>query len=145
MTMLRTATLAAALVAGATSLTMAQNGPGGANGNNGMPPQGYLGPGGYPSYKSSDFQRPANASNTMPPASYQGPGAYQGYKSADFQRGNPAANAAAIRGHRPLYSYDYPRPGLVAGGTAWCGAHYRSYNPATGMYRGFNGLMHACP
>ena len=60
---LRTVTLATALVVGATSLTMAQNGPGGANGNNGMPPSSYQGPGAYPSYKSSEFQqgnRPAN-------------------------------------------------------------------------------------
>jgi hypothetical protein len=104
--MLRTVTLAAALVAGATSLTMAQNGPGGANGNNGMPPSGYQGPGGYPSYKSSDFRLPANASNTMPPQAYQGPGAYPNYKSSDFQQGNPAANAAAGGVHqRHLYAY----------------------------------------
>jgi hypothetical protein len=69
MTTLRTATLAAALVAGATSLTMAQNAPGGANGNNGMPPE-----------------------------SYKGPGAYQGYKASDFQQGNTGANAAASGG-----------------------------------------------
>jgi hypothetical protein len=112
MAMLRTVTLAAALVAGATSLTMAQNGPGGANGNNGMPPNGYLGPGGYPSYKAEDFRLPSNASNTMPPGGYQGPGGYQSYKSSDYQHGNPAANAAANGGtgthptaHRRLYAY----------------------------------------
>jgi hypothetical protein len=104
--MLRTLTLAAALVAGATSLTMAQNGPGSANGNNGMPPGGYLGPGGYPSYKSSDFQHPANGTNTMPPSGYLGPGGYPSYKSADFQNGNPAANTAPPRiGQRHLYAY----------------------------------------
>jgi hypothetical protein len=97
--MLKTVTLVAALVAGATSVTMAQNGPGGANGNNGMPPSGYLGPGGYPSYKSSDFRLPSNASNTMPPQGYQGPGGYPSYKSSDFQQGNPAANAAAGGGY----------------------------------------------
>jgi hypothetical protein len=74
MSMLRTVTLAAALIASAASPTMAQNGPGGANSNNGMPPNGYLGPGAFPSYKSSDFQR-----------------------------GNQAANPAASGG-RPLYS-----------------------------------------
>jgi hypothetical protein len=110
--MLRTVTLAAALVAGATSLTMAQNGPGGANGNSGMPPSAYQGPGGYPSYKSSDFRLPSNASNTMPPSAYQGPGGYPSYKSSDYQAGNPAANAAANGGtgthrtaQRHLYAY----------------------------------------
>jgi hypothetical protein len=69
MTMLRTATLAATLVAGATSLAIAQNAPGGANGNNGMPPE-----------------------------AYKGPGAYQGYKAEDFQQGNTGTNAAASGG-----------------------------------------------
>jgi hypothetical protein len=68
MTTLKTVTLAAALLAGATSLTMAQNAPGGGN------------------------------SNGMPPDSYKGPGAYQSYKSEDFQQGNTGANAAASGG-----------------------------------------------
>lgn len=102
MSTLRIVTLAAALVAGATSLTMAQNGPGGANGNTGMPPSNYMGPGGYPSYKSSDYKLPANASNTMPPQTYQGPGAYPSYKSAEFQQGAPAANVTANSGNGML-------------------------------------------
>jgi hypothetical protein len=69
MTKLKTATLAAALLAGATSLTMAQNAPGG--GNNGMPPNEYKGPGAYQSYKAEDFQ---------------------------FRQGNTGANAAASGG-----------------------------------------------
>jgi hypothetical protein len=97
MTMLKTVTLAAALIAGATSLAMAQNGPGGENGNNGMPPSAYQGPGAYPNYSSSNFQRPANANNNMPPESYKGPGAYQSYSPAEFG-GNTAANAAASGG-----------------------------------------------
>lgn len=97
MTTLKTVTLAAALIAGATSLAMAQNGPGGASGNNnGMPPNGYQGPGGYPSYDSSQFHQPANASNNMPPDSYRGPGGYQSYSPSEF--GGPAANAAASGG-----------------------------------------------
>jgi hypothetical protein len=120
MSTLRTVTLAAALVVGATSLTMAQNGPGGANGNNGMPPNGYLGPGGYPAYKSSDFRLPSNASNTMPPQGYQGPGGYPSYKSSDFQQGNPAANVTANSGNgmlpvAPRYGQTrYGRRGLYA-------------------------------
>jgi hypothetical protein len=61
MTKLKTATLAAALLAGATSLTMAQNAPGG--GNNGMPPNEYKGPGAYQSYKAEDFQQQGNTGN----------------------------------------------------------------------------------
>jgi len=46
MTTLKTITLAAAFVAGATSLGLAQNGPA----YHGMPPSDYKGPGGMPSY-----------------------------------------------------------------------------------------------
>jgi hypothetical protein len=95
MTTLKTVTLAAALIAGATSLAMAQYGGGGANGN-GMPPKEYLGPGAYPSYDASQFQQPGNASNSMPPREYQGPGAYQSYSPGDY--GGTAANAAASGG-----------------------------------------------
>lgn len=89
---LKTVTVAGALLAGATSLAMAQNG---------MPPSGYTGPGAYQSYKSENFRAPANANtsnNNMPPESYKGPGAYQSYSPRDFQQGNPGANAAASGG-----------------------------------------------
>jgi hypothetical protein len=100
MTTLKTAMLAAVLIAGGTSLALAQNGPAGdANGNNGMPPSSYLGPGGMPTYSSSQFQGNQgnqgnstlydrdgaaaggdNGNNGMPPSSYQGPGAMPTYK-----------------------------------------------------------------
>jgi hypothetical protein len=36
--------------------------------------------------------------------------------------------------------------GPVAGsGTQWCAMRFRSYNPATGTYMGFDGIPHACP
>lgn len=56
-------TLAAVLVAGATSFTMAQNNPGGGT-NNGMPPNAYKGPGAYPSYKAEDFQQGSTGANS---------------------------------------------------------------------------------
>ena len=31
------------------------------------------------------------------------------------------------------------------GGVAWCQAHFRSYNPATGTYLGNDGRHHPCP
>jgi hypothetical protein len=95
MTPLKTLTLAAALMMSATSLAMAQNG--GANGNNGMPPKEYLGPGAYQGYDASQFRQPGNSSNTMPPKQYLGPGAYQSYDAAQFG-GNPAGNAARSGG-----------------------------------------------
>jgi BA14K-like protein len=37
--------------------------------------------------------------------------------------------------------------GYVAPGRdqAWCESHYRSYNPATGMFLGYDGRYHPCP
>jgi hypothetical protein len=64
MSKLKTVTLGAALLAGATSLTMAQNAPGG--GNNGMPPNEYKGPGAYQSYKAEDFQQGNTGSSNQP-------------------------------------------------------------------------------
>ena len=95
----RTVTLAACLLAGATSLAMAQNGPvtgpGGAYGNDGTPPKSYKGPGGMPSYDASKFQSQhalydreaggAYGSNGMPPNSYKGPGGMPSYDSSKYQ------------------------------------------------------------
>jgi hypothetical protein len=46
--------------------------------------------------------------------------------------------------------YNDYAPGMQAGaaapsGTEWCATHFRSYNPATGTYMGFDGVAHACP
>lgn len=53
------------------------------------------------------------------------------------------------------YDYDYAPPPavavapgpVVAGGDAvsWCEARYRSYDPASGTYLGYDGLRHPCP
>lgn len=44
----------------------------------------------------------------------------------------------------PAYTYDYVAP--AAGGSSdWCAARFRSYNPATGMYLGYDGQYHPCP
>jgi len=44
--------------------------------------------------------------------------------------------------YAPGYTYNYVAPG---GDVGWCEAHFRSYNPATGMYLGFDGQYHPCP
>lgn len=89
MTTRKTVTLAAVMIVGATSLAMAQNGPaGGTNGNHGMPPNSYKGPGAMQTYSASDFQyragpngsSGASGNNGMPPASYNGPGAMPSYR-----------------------------------------------------------------
>jgi hypothetical protein len=51
----------------------------------------------------------------------------------------------------PGYSaYGYAPPGAYAaapGGpdVAYCEAHFRSYDPATGTYLGYDGIRHSCP
>jgi hypothetical protein len=52
-------------------------------------------------------------------------------------------------------TYDYvpgpavavaPGPMVAQGGdVAWCEARYRSYDPASGTYLGFDGIRHPCP
>jgi hypothetical protein len=39
-------------------------------------------------------------------------------------------------------SYAFTAPGRDQ---AWCESHYRSYNPATGMFLGYDGRHHPCP
>lgn len=43
--------------------------------------------------------------------------------------------------------YAAPAPPIAMQGSdvAYCEAHFRSYNPATGMYLGYDGLHHPCP
>lgn len=44
--------------------------------------------------------------------------------------------------YRPAVTYDYVVPG---GNVGWCESRFRSYNPATGMYLGYDGQYHPCP
>ena len=43
------------------------------------------------------------------------------------------------------YAPGYVAPGAGAPDQAWCASHYRSYNPATGTYLGYDGVHHPCP
>jgi len=60
------------------------------------------------------------------------------------------------------YGYDYDYPGYAygpgyayaptyayagggGGGVGYCEAHFRSYNPSTGTYLGYDGQYHHCP
>lgn len=49
----------------------------------------------------------------------------------------------------PYYDYVPPPAATVAPAegvdVAWCQAHFRSYNPETGTYMGFDGQFHSCP
>jgi hypothetical protein len=47
----------------------------------------------------------------------------------------------------PYYDYVPSAVPVAPAGVnvAWCEAHFRSYNPATGTYLGFDGQYHSCP
>ncbi len=47
-------------------------------------------------------------------------------------------------GYAPGYgnAYAYSSPGDTV---AYCESRFRSYNPATGTYLGYDGMRHACP
>lgn len=81
-----------------------------------------------------------------------GGGVWRGQGSSGFcdgtwvaQRRGGAGEAEAAGG--PVYNYA-PGAGvqapMAAGSSAACEARFRSYNPATGTYIGFDGLPHRC-
>lgn len=48
------------------------------------------------------------------------------------------------------YTYDYVQAPAVTvapggGDVGWCEAHYRSYDPSSGTYLGYDGMRHSCP
>ena len=57
-----------------------------------------------------------------------------------------AGSAAANRREREVYE-EVPPPRRVYRDrdVEYCMRRFRSYNPRTGLYRGFDGLMHPCP
>lgn len=66
------------------------------------------------------------------PYGYGNYGNYGSYDTYDYVPG-PAAAVA-------------PGPMVAQGGeVAWCEARYRSYDPTTGTYLGFDGMRHPCP
>lgn len=81
-----------------------------------------------------------------------GPSGYPDDQYLRSDSGPPPAESGApyndsdAPGGGGYYNYE---PGAAAAPTTasadWCQARYRSYDPSTGMYRGFDGAMHPCP
>jgi hypothetical protein len=67
---------------------------------------------------------------------------YPGYAYAPGYTYDYGAPAYTYDYAAPAYTYDYVAP---RGDAGWCEAHFRSYNPATGMYLGYDGRYHSCP
>jgi hypothetical protein len=50
------------------------------------------------------------------------------------------------QGYSPDYAYDAPPVAYNSGGSvAYCQQTYRSYDPASGSYLGYDGVRHPCP
>jgi hypothetical protein len=73
------------------------------------------------------------------------PGTYAYAPSYDYGYSAPAwgfgesTNGYAAPEWNGTYGYAAPRD------QAWCESHYRSYNPASGTFLGYDGLRHPCP
>lgn len=121
--MLKTLTLAACLISATTAVAMAQGatGPRGGYDNDGMPPRAYKGPGGMPSYASSEYRGRANVydrasewngNNGMPPKAYRGPGGMQSYASSEYQgRANVYDQASDWNDNNGMPPASYKGPG----------------------------------
>jgi hypothetical protein len=72
--------------------------------------------------------------------------------------GGAIAGGPYYRGYGPDYGYDYapeygygyaPGPVVVersgGGGVAYCEQRYRSYDPSSGTFLGYDGMRHPCP
>lgn len=46
---------------------------------------------------------------------------------------------------QPYYAPRYYAPPAYSSGVAWCIQHYRSYDPRTETYLGYDGYRHRCP
>ena len=62
-----------------------------------------------------------------------------GALAAPYYYGEPYYYPPAAYG--PGY---YPAPG-IGGDASYCASRYRSYDPATGTYLGYDGVRHPCP
>lgn len=55
------------------------------------------------------------------------------------------AAGALLGGAVASYPYAYDYPVGAPNGVSYCEQRFRSYNPATGTYLGYDGLRHHCP
>ena len=60
----------------------------------------------------------------------------------------PTIPGATYDAGLPFVSFDQPAPvveGAVGGDASYCAQRYRSWDPASGTYLGFDGMRHPCP
>jgi hypothetical protein len=54
-------------------------------------------------------------------------------------------NGATYDTGLPLVTFDQQAPVAIGGDASYCAQRYRSWDPASGTYLGFDGLRHPCP
>ncbi len=69
---------------------------------------------------------------------------YPGYTYAPGYAYDDTYGPGYVYGTTPRYTY---APGYAYGGRddAYCAHRYRSYDPASGTYLGYDGIRHSCP
>ena len=86
---------------------------------------------------------------TSPALADMGSGDCKGCNSSAYQEvwGPPDVPPAAYpRPYSPGYSYSYGySPNQGGGDVGYCMRRFRSYDPRSGTYLGFDGLRHRCP
>jgi len=55
-----------------------------------------------------------------------------------------AVAGAILAGPAPAYAYVAP-PAIAPDAIAYCASRYRSFDPASGTFLGYDGLRHPCP
>ena len=73
-----------------------------------------------------------------------GYGRYYGNDGGDVAAGVAGLAAGAIIGGAVASQNGYYAE-YQGGGRGYCARHYRSYDPASGTYVGYDGMRHACP
>jgi len=65
-----------------------------------------------------------------------------GALAAPYYYGGPYYYGAPYYPYGPGY---YPAPGYGGDAASYCASRYRSYDPATGTFLGYDGARHPCP
>jgi BA14K-like protein len=117
-------------------------------GGGGAAVQGRVSPGGGVNVSVQSGGQWANGAGHLNLA--RGSGVWRGQGSAGACRGTWVAQresgmqAAEAQGmERPIYNF--APEGMGPPGAAACAARFRSYDPATGTFMGFDGMRHPCP
>jgi hypothetical protein len=129
----------AILVAGAASPALAQE-MGGATGPGsryGLEPQGYYDQG-YPAYYDQGYRRPYYGESY-----YRGDG-FDPFDAATDVVGGAVGTAGAVA-TAPFRAFGNNDSYAMARGDNYCAQRYRSYDPASGSFMGYDGRRHPCP